>query len=133
MRKHFMMAALAAATALPLAAPAIAQDYGLHAGGLEVPINKSQVVTSDRAISRAMVGSAEIADVLPISDRSIYVLGKSSGTTSLTLYDRNNQVIAVMDVTVGPDVDGIRGELAALMPGEEVNARLSAGSVIRSP
>ena len=132
MRKHFMMAALAAATALPLAAPAIAQDYGLHAGGLEVPINKSQVVTSDRAISRAMVGSAEIADVLPISDRSIYVLGKSSGTTSLTLYDRNNQVIAVMDVTVGPDVDGIRGELAALMPGEEVNARLSAGSVILS-
>lgn len=132
MRKQFIMAALAAATALPLAAPAIAQDYGLHAGGLEVPINKSQVVTSDRAIGRAMVGSAEIADVLPISDRSIYVLGKAPGTTSLTLYDRNNQVIAVMDVTVGPDVDGIRGELAALMPGEEVDARLSAGSVILS-
>lgn len=137
MRSKNIMAALALGAALPLAAPAMAQsyggqDYGLHAGGLEVPINKSQVVTSDRAISRAMVGSAEIADVLPISDRSIYVLGKSAGTTSLTLYDRNNQVIAVMDVTVGPDVDGIRGELASLMPGEDVSARLSAGSVILS-
>lgn len=137
MRTRNMMAALALATALPFAAPALAQnyggqDYGLHAGGLEVPINKSQVVTSDRAIGRAMVGSAEIADVLPISDRSIYVLGKSAGTTSLTLYDRNNQVIAVMDVTVGPDVDGIRSELASLMPDEDVSARLSAGSVILS-
>ncbi len=137
MRTRNTMAALALATALPFAAPALAQnyggqDYGLHAGGLEVPINKSQVVTSDRAIGRAMVGSAEIADVLPISDRSIYVLGKSAGTTSLTLYDRNNQVIAVMDVTVGPDVDGIRNELASLMPDEDVSARLSAGSVILS-
>ncbi|WP_230292548.1 type II and III secretion system protein family protein [Croceicoccus sp. Ery5] len=132
MRKKSIIAAFALATALPFAAPAMAQDYGLHAGGLEVPINKSQVVTSDRAISRAMVGNAEIADVLPISDRSIYVLGKASGTTSLTLYDRSNQVIAVMDVTVGPDVDGIRSELAALLPGEDVTARLSAGSVILS-
>lgn len=132
MRKKSIIAAFALATALPFAAPAMAQDYGLHAGGLEVPINKSQVVTSDRAISRAMVGNAEIADVLPISDRSIYVLGKAPGTTSLTLYDRSNQVIAVMDVTVGPDVDGIRSELAALLPGEDVTARLSAGSVILS-
>jgi pilus assembly protein CpaC len=132
MRKKSIIAAFALATALPFAAPAMAQDYGLHAGGLEVPINKSQVVTSDRAISRAMVGNAEIADVLPISDRSIYVLGKASGTTSLTLYDRSNQVIAVMDVTVGPDVDGIRSELSALLPGEDVTARLSAGSVILS-
>ncbi|WP_230279276.1 type II and III secretion system protein family protein [Croceicoccus sp. Ery15] len=132
MRKKSIIAAFALATTLPFAAPAMAQDYGLHAGGLEVPINKSQVVTSDRAISRAMVGNAEIADVLPISDRSIYVLGKAPGTTSLTLYDRSNQVIAVMDVTVGPDVDGIRSELAALLPGEDVTARLSAGSVILS-
>ncbi|WP_229665209.1 type II and III secretion system protein family protein [Croceicoccus mobilis] len=132
MRNYAIAAALAFASSLPMAAPAAAQDYGLHAGDLEVPINKSQVVSSDRAIGRAMIGNAEIADVLPISDRSIYVLGKSAGTTSLTLYDRSNSVIAIMDVTVGPDVDGVRKELATLLPDEQIEARLSAGSVILS-
>jgi len=104
----------------------------MHAGDLEVPINKSQVVTSDRPIDRAIVGNADIADVLPISSRSIYVLGKSNGTTSLTLYDSANRVIAVMDVTVGPDVDGIRRELTSLVPGEAIDVRLSGGSVLLS-
>jgi len=32
-----------------------------------------------------MVGNQDVADVLPMTDRSIYVLGKKVGTTSLTL------------------------------------------------
>src|SRR5688572_18358969 len=111
------------------ATPAQAQ---VHAGDLEVPVNKSQVVTADRPIDRAMIGNAEIADVVPISDRSVYVLGKGMGTTSLTLYDRANRVIAVMDVLVGPDVDGFRGQMANLIPGEDISASISNGSLILS-
>ncbi|WP_340587344.1 type II and III secretion system protein family protein [Erythrobacter alti] len=127
--------ALAAFAALFGANPAIAQydtDYGLHAGELIVPINKSQVVTTSERIDRAMVGNADIADVLPISERSIYVLGKSLGTTSLTLYDRNNRVIAVMDVSVGPDVDGMRRQLQQLLPGQPIEVGLSNGSLVLS-
>lgn len=113
-----------------IAMPAAAQEYGLHAGSLEVPINKSQVVSADRAIARAMVGNAEIADVLPISERSVYVLGKAFGTTSLTLYDRANRVIAVMDIEVGPDVDGFKSQVADLIPGQKIDARISAGKLL---
>ncbi|MFC4293527.1 type II and III secretion system protein family protein [Novosphingobium tardum] len=121
---------VAAGTALP--AMAQSADYGLHAGALEVPVNKSQVVTTDRPIGKAMVGNAEIADVLPISERSVYVLGKKMGTTSLTLYDRANRVLAVMDVAVGPDVDGLRGQMASLIPGQKIDARISNESIILS-
>jgi pilus assembly protein CpaC len=115
-----------------IAAPAMAQQsaISLHAGSLEVPVNKSQVVTADRPILKAMIGNAEVADVLPISDRSVYVLGKQFGTTSLTLYDRNNRVIAVMDVAVGPDVDGLRRQIGQLIPGQPIEAQLSNGSVL---
>lgn len=125
-------AALAASAAMPAAVmPAAAQSAGpLHAGTLEVPENKSEVVTSDRPISKALIGSAEIADVLPISNRSVYVLGKKTGTTSLTLYDVGNRVIAVMDVSVGPDVEGLRSQLADLVPGQKIDARLSNGYVV---
>ncbi|MCB2051721.1 MAG: type II and III secretion system protein family protein [Novosphingobium sp.] len=132
------LSALALAAA-PLALAATASeahaqynDAALHAGALEVPVNKSQVVTADKAISKALVGNAEIADVLPISDRSVYVLGKQLGTTSLTLYDRSNRVLAVMDIAVGPDVDGVRQQLASLVPGQNIDARISNGSILLS-
>jgi len=125
------LAALALAAPAAIAgSPAMAQEEGLHAGSLEVPLNKSQVVSADRPIARAMVGNEEIADVLPISERSIYVLGKAFGTTSLTLYDRGNRVIAVMDIEVGPDVEGLRTQLVDLVPGQPIDARISAGNLV---
>lgn len=131
--RHAIAASLLAVAApLALSAPALAQasDAGLHAGTLEVPLNKSQVVTADRPIGKAMIGNAEIADVLPISNRAIYVLGKKAGTTSLTLYDTSNRVIAIMDVSVGPDVEGLRAQLEQLVPGQQIDARLSNGSIL---
>lgn len=125
-----LLAALALASSTCLATPAFAQDQGIHAGTIEVPVNKSQVVSADRAIARAMIGNAEIADVVPISERSVYVLGKAFGTTSLTLYDRTNRVIAVMDVEVGPDVEGLRTQMADLVPGQLIEARISAGNLL---
>ena len=106
-----------AGAAIPGVAAAQQVSGDLHAGTLEVPINKSQVVSTDRPIAKAMVGSSEIADILPITDRSIYVLGKKMGTTSLTLYDAGGRVLAIMDVAVGPDVEAFRDQAAQLIPG----------------
>lgn len=123
--------------ALPLAligaaAPAAAQhaDGGLHGGTLEVPMNKSQVVTADQPIARAMVGNAEIADIVPLTDRSVYVLGKAMGTTSLTLYDARGRVLVVLDVAVGPDAQGYREQVARLVPGTHIDAQISGNSLI---
>ena len=102
----------------------------LHAGTLEVPLNKSEVVNADRPIAKAMIGNDEIADILPLTDRSIYVLGKKMGTTSLTLYDARGRVIAVMDVAVGPDVEMLASQMRDMIPGETIGARISNDSVI---
>ena len=136
MKLHHLFASAAFALAAPLvlSAPALAQtgESELHAGTLEVPINKSQVVSADRPISKALVGNPEIADVLPISNRSIYVLGKKAGTTSLTLYDAGNRVIAIMDISVGPDVEGLRDQLNQTIPGNQIKVNLSNGSILLS-
>ncbi len=110
-----------AAAAFGLAVPAAAQITvseadEVRAGELAVPVNKSQVLRSDRPFAKALIGNPDIADVLPLSDRSIYVLGKKMGTTSLTLYDRSNSLIAVVDIAVGPDVIGLKRQLSELMP-----------------
>lgn len=130
MIRAYCAAAALGLAAISLAPTSVAAQSSLHAGQLEVAINKSQVVTSDTVIDRALIGNPAIADIVPISDRSVYVLGKGMGTTSLTLYDRTNRVIAVMDVAVGPDIEALRGELHDLLPQEPVEARLSNGSIV---
>src|SRR5687768_595895 len=87
-------------------------DSSIHAGQLDVPLNKSQVPRADRPYAKALIGNPEIADVLPLTNRSLYVLGKTIGTTSLTLYDGNKNLIAVVDIVVGPDVITLRRQLA---------------------
>ena len=133
--RHFyrIAACAAAAGALLAAHPASAQisiASGVNAGELDVPINKSQVIRADRPYSKALIGNPDIADIVPISDTSVYVLGKKTGTTSLTLYDKANRLIAVVDVVVGPDVLTLRHQLADLLPGNEISARMSNDSVI---
>src|SRR3546814_11147983 len=87
----------AGASLLPMQAQAQGASLNVsnanHAGQLDVPLNKSQVLTVDRPFAKALVGNAEIADVLPMTNRSVYVLGKMMGTTSLTLYDSRNMMI----------------------------------------
>ena len=125
--------AVSAAIALPATAAAqitISESEGVRAGELSVPLNKSQVLRSDRPYAKALIGNPEIADILPLSDQSLYVLGKKMGTTSLTLYDRQSRLIAVVDIAVGPDVISLKRQLSELMPDDQVGARIANDSVI---
>jgi pilus assembly protein CpaC len=108
----------------------VALSDDVHAGELAVPVNKSQVLRSDRPYAKALIGNPEIADVLPLTNQSLYVLGKKPGTTSLTLYDKANSLIAVVDVVVGPDVVTLRRQLSDMLRGSDVSARISNDSII---
>src|SRR5690242_20409103 len=125
--------AAVAAGAIAIASPATAQvslASGVDAGQLEVPVNKSQVLRADRPYTKALIGNPDIADIVPISDTSVYVLGKKTGTTSLTLYDRANRLIAVVDVVVGPDVTTLKRQLSEMLPAEQISASMSNDSVV---
>lgn len=131
-----LSAALAAGLPLATPVPALAQgEAGLRGGTLEVPLNKSQVVTADRPIAKALIGGDDkpdkmIADIVPITNRSIYVLGKNMGTTSLTLYDAAGRVISVIDIAVGPDVIALTDQIRKLLPGEPIEAAISNDSIV---
>lgn len=131
----FAMAAVALAFSLGAPAPALAQQAqsdALHGGILEVPVNKSQIVSTDQKILRVMIGNPEIADVVPVTERSVYVLGKKMGTTSLTLYGFGGRVLSVVDIAVGPDVQGLRDQLERLVPGSGIEASISGESIVLS-
>ena len=65
---------------------------GYAAGGaslehIVVTVNKSRTVNVGRPFTRAIVGSTDFADVLPLNDRSVYIQAKKVGSTNVSLID----------------------------------------------
>src|ERR1700733_13721887 len=56
-------------------------------GQLVGMLNKSRTIRILRPFTTATIGAPDIADVLPMSDRSLYIQGKKIGTTNLSLFD----------------------------------------------
>src|SRR5688500_1164538 len=52
---------------------------------VRVSVNKSQALRLEYPFTDVLVGSAEIADVIPLSDQSLYILGKKTGTTNVSV------------------------------------------------
>ena len=103
-----------------------------HAGDLVVARNQSQVLRLDVPFAELLVGNSKIADVLALTDRSIYVLGKELGTTSLMIYGKNKELIAVLDVVVSHDIDKLKSRLFEVMPTEKIEVRDVNGSLMLS-
>ena len=99
---------------------------------LNLPINKSQVLRVTEPVSRIAVGNADIADAQPLSDQEFYVLGKSVGTTNLSVYGHDNRLLAVIDVIVGIDTEAVKAALHSLLPGERIEVRAVNDSIALS-
>jgi pilus assembly protein CpaC len=128
------------AFALLALSPSIASAQGRavireDAGGvrqLVVTLNKSRTFNVDIPFSQVSVGSSDIADVIPISDRSFYVLGKRQGTTNVTLYDANKRLIAVMDVDVRLDTRSLEQSIRASTGSGAIRVSSTPGRIILS-
>ena len=117
-------------TAQTAQADVLPMQTGRHAGVMTVPLNKSQVLRIDRPFAKALIGNSDIADVMPLSSSSVYILGKKAGSTNLTLYDRARNLVAVIDVVVGPDADGLKRQLFDILPVEHVGVRVANDSLV---
>lgn len=71
---------------------------------LKLTQHKSQTLEIPTPFANAVVGAPEIADTLPMSDRLLYIQGKKAGTTNISLFGPNKELIGVIDVEVTVDV-----------------------------
>ncbi len=76
-----------------------------------VTVGKSQDVRTGRSFADVMVGDPSIADVSPLTDHSLSILGKKIGATRITVYDRDRQPVQIFDVTVSYDLSGLATEI----------------------
>src|SRR5262249_4063899 len=95
-----------------------------------IPINKSKTFRLDQPFSTAVVGSPEIADALPMSDRSLYIQGKKLGTTNVSVFDTSMRLLGVLDVEVTPDVGDVQEKVRAATGSRGIRVTSSDGEVV---
>ncbi|HEY7457912.1 MAG TPA: type II and III secretion system protein family protein [Xanthobacteraceae bacterium] len=83
---------------------------------VKVPLSKSETVRTDAGFVDVVVADPEIADVLPLTDRSLSVLGKKIGSTRLSIYAEGKQLLGVFDVEVSYDTSQLAAELSRQFP-----------------
>ncbi len=85
----------------------IATGDGAPVRRIQVTRFKSRTFTLHAPFSSAVVGSPDIADVLPVSDRVLYLQGKKAGTTNVSVFGVDKRLMGVFDVVVLPDTQAI--------------------------
>ncbi len=99
---------------------------------LNVPMNRAVVVESEIPFAELSIANPGIADISSLSDRTIYVLGKSPGLTTLTLLDASGQLITNVNVRVAADVTEFKERLRQILPGERIEVRTANDGIVLS-
>ncbi|WJY21855.1 type II and III secretion system protein family protein [Fontisubflavum oceani] len=105
---------------------------GATSTSLRVPMNRAVVVESDAIFAELSVANPAIADIATLSERTIYVLGRAPGRTTMTLLGVDGSLIANVEVQVVPDVAELRERLQDILPGEEIEVRTANDGIVLS-
>lgn len=107
-----------------------ASEYGGRVGHAVVSVRKSQVIEVGQPYATALIAEAEIADVVPLSDHSIYVLGKKAGSSRLTIVAEDQSIIKIVEVEVTPDIADLKAKLAENLPHAEIEPIAVNGGIV---
>ncbi|MDH6234873.1 pilus assembly protein CpaC [Mesorhizobium soli] len=128
---RFLVALLSLAV-LPMLSvdPATAADRridvsspGVHR--IFLPVSRSVTIQVNQNLGDMVVADSKIADAQPMTDRTLYVIGKSAGTTSINLFSDKRQSLGVIEVEVGVDIDDLAAAIRQVAP----RSRVTIGSV----
>lgn len=99
---------------------------------LTVPIGKSEDVRTDSSFVDLIVGDPEVADVNPLTDHALSILGKKIGTTRVSVYAEGKKLVGIFDVEVSYDITRLTNELRRRFPGSQLKASTVNGRIMLS-
>ncbi len=125
-----------AASILGMIGNAYAQTKSIQISGnnrtamVMVPIGKSQDVRTDTSFVDITVGDPEVADVNPLTDHALSILGKKIGTTRVSVYAEGKKLVGIFDVEVSYDITRLTNELKRRFPGSRIEASSVNGRIM---
>lgn len=131
----------AALLGLVLSVPLVSEVYaqsvlrvmrGSTSENISVSVNRAIVMEADRPFAELSVANPAIADIATLGERTIYVLGKAPGRTTLTILGPEGELITNVDVVVSPDLAEFKERLRDILPDEPIEVRTANGGIVLS-
>lgn len=97
---------------------------------LRVTIHKSQTVRIQKPFAEALIGQPAIADVIPLTDTSIYVLGKKVGATRLSILGKDKKLLGIIEVEVAFDAAAIEEHYRRSLPSSRIRVASVNGRIM---
>jgi len=85
----------------------------------QVPLGHAIVLAFPHPFTRASVANPDVAETIVLSPTQLYLSGKTLGYTTLTLWDKEKQISAVLELVVHLPIVALRHNLSALFPMEK--------------
>ncbi|MDE2622889.1 MAG: pilus assembly protein N-terminal domain-containing protein, partial [Betaproteobacteria bacterium] len=93
---------------------------------------KSVVIPMERRVVRLSVGAPQVADVILLGRRELYLVGKAAGSTNVLLW-LDNGTVRIFNLEVERDVSPLAARLHRLLPGEpHIEVSSSGESIVLS-
>ncbi len=97
---------------------------------LRLRVGHSKVLRTAFPITRISVADPEIADIILISEKEVYVNGLAPGVTNLSLWGKSRFTTAT--VTVEADVSLLKEKLHQILPKEKIGVEAAGDTVVLS-
>lgn len=90
-----------------------------------LPMSQSVTIQVSANLGDIVVGDEKIADAQPMTDRTLYVIGKGAGTTTVNLFSTDKRSLGALQIEVGVDVSDMAQAIRQVAP----KSRIEIGSV----
>lgn len=136
MRSLILAATLFLSLALPAAAQTVHYDLATTSVmRINLPVSQAVTVTMSSPVGKIMSADPAIADAQPITDRSLYLVGRGFGTTTVNLYTDAGAPVGLLAVEVGADTADMARSIRAALPSSKVrvdtvNGRVRLGGTV---
>jgi pilus assembly protein CpaC len=81
----------------------------------------TRTVRTNRKFSDLVVGDPTIADIVPLSEQSLYIQGKAPGLTNISIYNASKNLLGVIEVRVQLNFDDVVRAIRATSPTSQVS------------
>jgi len=128
-----LIAGMALALAVLCPAPAPAQTSAAPLGGrLTVEMNEGRLVRLASPAVSVFIANPKVADVNVKSARMVYVFGIVPGQTTLFAVDKNENVVANIQIVVEHNIGRLQESIDRLLPAGDVLASSVTGGIVLS-
>lgn len=102
------------------------------AEGLQVAVNRSEIITLDEPMKEVMVADPVTADVVVHGTQKVSIIGRRLGRTSVRVLGENSKILRDIDVQVGFDLADLRRILKNYFPDESIAVETVSNNIALS-